>query len=189
EVEQREGRILRQGNTNEEVAIYRYVTEKSFDSYMWQALETKARFISQIMTGESAVRRAEDIGGQELSYAEVADRQRIVEFLPTSPRRASRVPVRQRPVAIGGGPGSLPHRSPPDRVPCCIENALRGQPPAAAPRRAPCTTNSRRVSAPSVSASPAGPSSTSARRRAAPRPGSTSGGAAIWRPDPRASTT
>jgi len=46
EVEQREGRILRQGNSNEEVAIYRYVTEGSFDAYMWQALETKARFIS-----------------------------------------------------------------------------------------------------------------------------------------------
>ena len=71
EVEQREGRILRQGNENEEVAIYRYVTEGSFDAYMWQALETKARFIGQVMTGESAVRRAEDIGGQELSYAEV----------------------------------------------------------------------------------------------------------------------
>ena len=50
EVEQREGRILRQGNENEEVAIYRYVTEGSFDAYMWQALETKARFISQVMT-------------------------------------------------------------------------------------------------------------------------------------------
>jgi hypothetical protein len=70
-VVQREGRILRQGNENEEVAIYRYVTEGSFDAYMWQALETKARFISQVMTGHSAVRRAEDIGGQELSYAEV----------------------------------------------------------------------------------------------------------------------
>ena len=71
EVEQREGRILRQGNSNEQVAIYRYVTEGSFDAYMWQALETKARFIGQVMTGESAARRAEDIGGQELSYAEV----------------------------------------------------------------------------------------------------------------------
>ncbi|QEL14812.1 DEAD/DEAH box helicase family protein [Limnoglobus roseus] len=71
EVEQREGRILRQGNTNEEVAIYRYVTEASFDAYMWQALETKARFIAQIMTGDCAVRKAEDVGGQELSYAEV----------------------------------------------------------------------------------------------------------------------
>src|SRR5438445_11317001 len=64
EVEQREGRILRQGNENEEVVIYRYVTEGSFDAYMWQALETKARFISQVMTAESAVRRADDIGGQ-----------------------------------------------------------------------------------------------------------------------------
>jgi hypothetical protein len=71
EVEQRDGRILRQGNENEEVAIYRYVTEKSFDAYMWQALETKARFIGQVITGQSAARRAEDIGGQELSYAEV----------------------------------------------------------------------------------------------------------------------
>src|SRR4029434_3259206 len=64
EVEQREGRILRQGNTNEEVAVYRYVTAGSFDAYMWQALETKAKFISQVMTGDSTVRRAEDIGGQ-----------------------------------------------------------------------------------------------------------------------------
>ena len=71
EVEQREGRILRQGNENEEVAIYRYVTEGSFDAFMWQALETKARFIAQVMTGDNGVRRAEDIGGQELSYAEV----------------------------------------------------------------------------------------------------------------------
>src|SRR5277367_2331703 len=71
EVEQRDGRILRQGNDNEEVAIYRYVTQGSFDAYMWQALETKAKFIGQMLTGEVNVRRAEDIGGQELSYAEV----------------------------------------------------------------------------------------------------------------------
>jgi hypothetical protein len=71
EVEQRDGRILRQGNENKEVAVYRYVTEGSFDAYMWQALETKAKFISQVMTGEAAIRRAEDVGGQELSYAEV----------------------------------------------------------------------------------------------------------------------
>jgi N12 class adenine-specific DNA methylase len=71
EVEQRDGRILRQGNENLEVSIYRYVTEGSFDAYMWQALETKARFIGQVMTGDNAARRAEDIGGQELSYAEV----------------------------------------------------------------------------------------------------------------------
>jgi N12 class adenine-specific DNA methylase len=71
EIEQREGRILRQKNENAEVAIYRYVTEGSFDAYMWQTLETKAKFINQLMAGESGVRRAEDIGGQELSYAEV----------------------------------------------------------------------------------------------------------------------
>src|SRR5262249_11708910 len=71
EVEQREGRILRQGNENEEVVIYRYVTEQSFDAVMWQALETKARFIGQVITGDNAARRAEDIGGQDLSYAEV----------------------------------------------------------------------------------------------------------------------
>jgi len=71
EVEQREGRILRQGNENEEVAVYRYVTAGSFDAYMWQALETKARFISQVITGDNNARRADDIGGQELSYAEV----------------------------------------------------------------------------------------------------------------------
>ena len=71
EVEQRDGRILRQGNENEQVAVYRYVTEGSFDAYMWQALETKARFIGQVITGDNAARKAEDIGGQELSYAEV----------------------------------------------------------------------------------------------------------------------
>ena len=71
EIEQRDGRILRQGNTNAEVAIYRYVTEGSFDAYMWQALETKAKFIAQVLTGDSTVRQAEDIGAQELSYAEV----------------------------------------------------------------------------------------------------------------------
>ena len=71
EIEQRDGRILRQGNTNAEVAIYRYVTEGSFDAYMWQALETKARFIAQVLTGDNTVRQAEDIGAQELSYAEV----------------------------------------------------------------------------------------------------------------------
>ena len=71
EVEQRDGRILRQGNDNEEVAIYRYVTEGSFDAYMWQALETKARFIAQVISGDNAARRTEDIGSKELSYAEV----------------------------------------------------------------------------------------------------------------------
>jgi hypothetical protein len=71
EVEQREGRILRQGNENKEVAIYRYVTEGSFDGYMWQALETKAKFISQVMAGRNIGRRADDISSEALSYAEV----------------------------------------------------------------------------------------------------------------------
>ena len=71
EVEQRDGRILRQGNENPEVMIYRYVTEGSFDRYMWQTLETKARFINQVMSGQSGVRQADDIGSQELSFAEV----------------------------------------------------------------------------------------------------------------------
>jgi len=71
EVEQRDGRILRQGNGNPEVEMYRYVTAGSFDAYMWQTLETKAKFINQVMTGDLTVRQAEDIGGQELSYAEV----------------------------------------------------------------------------------------------------------------------
>jgi N12 class adenine-specific DNA methylase len=71
DVEQREGRILRQGNLNAEVQIYRYVTAQSFDAYLWQTLETKARFIAQVMTGESDLRRIEDIDGAALTYAEV----------------------------------------------------------------------------------------------------------------------
>ena len=71
DVEQREGRILRQGNTNSEAQIYRYVTEESFDAYMWQTLETKAKFIAQVMNGQSDLRRIEDIDGAALTYAEV----------------------------------------------------------------------------------------------------------------------
>ena len=71
DIEQREGRILRQGNTNKEVQIYRYVTEGSFDAYMWQTLETKARFIQQVMRGETSVRAAEDLESGALTYAEI----------------------------------------------------------------------------------------------------------------------
>ena len=71
DVEQREGRILRQGNTNPEIQINRYVTEESFDAYMWQTLETKAKFIAQVMTGENNLRRIEDVDGAALTYAEV----------------------------------------------------------------------------------------------------------------------
>src|SRR6185436_15411605 len=71
DVEQREGRILRQGNKNAVVQVFRYVTEQSFDAYSWQTLETKARFIAQVMTGESDLRRIEDIDGAALTYSEV----------------------------------------------------------------------------------------------------------------------
>jgi N12 class adenine-specific DNA methylase len=71
DVEQREGRILRQGNKNETVSIYRYVTEGSFDAYMWQTLETKAKFIAQVMSGDMTIRRLEDLDSAALTYAEV----------------------------------------------------------------------------------------------------------------------
>jgi N12 class adenine-specific DNA methylase len=71
DVEQREGRILRQGNTNDMVQIFRYVTEGSFDAYMWQTLETKAKFIAQVMTGDMTIRRLEDLDTAALTYAEV----------------------------------------------------------------------------------------------------------------------
>ena len=71
DVEQREGRILRQGNKNEVVSIYRYVTEGSFDAYMWQTLETKAKFIAQVMSGDMTIRRLEDLDSAALTYAEV----------------------------------------------------------------------------------------------------------------------
>jgi hypothetical protein len=71
DVAQREGRILRQGNHNGEVQILRYVVEKSFDGYMWQTVERKARFIAQVMRGRLDVREIEDIGDAALSYNEV----------------------------------------------------------------------------------------------------------------------
>jgi N12 class adenine-specific DNA methylase len=71
DVAQREGRILRQGNHNPEVQILRYVTERSFDGYMWQTVERKARFIAQVMRGRLDVREIEDIGDAALSYNEV----------------------------------------------------------------------------------------------------------------------
>ena len=68
---QRSGRIIRQGNKNKEVFIYRYVTEKTFDAYLYQLVENKQRFISQIMTSKCPVRSAEDIDETALSYAEI----------------------------------------------------------------------------------------------------------------------
>lgn len=71
DLEQRAGRIIRQGNTNSDVHIYRYITEKTFDAYLFQILEQKQRFISQIMTNKSALRSADDVDKVTLNYAEV----------------------------------------------------------------------------------------------------------------------
>ena len=71
DLEQRKGRIERQGNMNETVHVYRYVTENSFDSYLWQTLENKQKFISQIMTSKSPARSCEDVDETTLSFAEI----------------------------------------------------------------------------------------------------------------------
>ena len=71
DLEQRSGRIIRQGNRNKQVHIFRYVTEATFDAYLWQTLENKQKFISQIMTSKSPVRSCEDIDETALSYAEI----------------------------------------------------------------------------------------------------------------------
>ena len=71
DLEQRSGRIIRQDNRNKEVHIYRYVTESTFDAYLWQTVENKQKFISQIMTSKSPVRSCEDIDEAALSYAEI----------------------------------------------------------------------------------------------------------------------
>ena len=68
---QRNGRIIRQGNMNKEVNVFNYVTEGTFDSYLFQTLENKQRFISQIMTSKSPVRSCDDVDEQALSYAEI----------------------------------------------------------------------------------------------------------------------
>ena len=71
DLEQRAGRIIRQGNENKEVNIYRYVTENTFDAYLWQTIENKQKFISQIMTSKTPVRVAEDVDESSLNYAEI----------------------------------------------------------------------------------------------------------------------
>ena len=71
DLEQRAGRIIRQGNNNPEVMIFRYATQGTFDSYLWQTVEAKQRFISQIMTSKSPVRSCEDVDEAALSYAEI----------------------------------------------------------------------------------------------------------------------
>ena len=71
DIEQQEGRILRQGNQNKKVKIFRHITEQIFDSYSWQLIENKQKFIGQIMTSKSPVRSCEDMDGTALTYAEV----------------------------------------------------------------------------------------------------------------------
>lgn len=71
DLEQRAGRIVRQGNENEKVNIYRYITENTFDAYLWQTIENKQKFISQIMTSKTPVRVAEDVDESSLNYAEI----------------------------------------------------------------------------------------------------------------------
>lgn len=71
DIEQREGQMVRQGNENKEVSIYRYVTEGTFDAYSWQLIENKQKFIAQIMTSKSPARTCDDLDEAALSYAEV----------------------------------------------------------------------------------------------------------------------
>ncbi|EQD63076.1 Helicase, partial [mine drainage metagenome] len=71
DIEQREGRVRRQGNQNKEVSIFNYVTEQTFDAYIWQTVERKAAFIAQVLHGDGLDREIEDISTDALSYAEV----------------------------------------------------------------------------------------------------------------------
>ena len=71
DIEQQEGRILRQGNQNDKVEIFRYITEETFDAYSWQLIENKQKFIGQVMTSKSPGRSCEDVDEQALSYAEI----------------------------------------------------------------------------------------------------------------------
>lgn len=71
DIEQREGRILRQGNENKEVGVYRYVTRESFDAYSWQTIETKQKFISQIYRGDTSIRMIDDLDNSTMSYAQI----------------------------------------------------------------------------------------------------------------------
>lgn len=97
DVEQREGRIIRQGNANTEVSVHRWATQKSFDAYMWQTVERKSKFINQIMRGSLDMRTIEDIGQNSLDYAEItaiaADNPLLIEKtkLTTEVQRLTRL--------------------------------------------------------------------------------------------------
>ncbi|PZT98925.1 MAG: helicase [Gordonia sp. (in: high G+C Gram-positive bacteria)] len=83
DVEQREGRIIRQGNSNAEISVHRWATQKSFDAYMWQTVERKSKFINQVMRGRLDMRTIEDVGQNSLDYAEItaiaADNPLLIE--------------------------------------------------------------------------------------------------------------
>ena len=112
DIEQRDGRIVRQGNQNPEVAILRYVTEGSFDIYMWQTVERKAAFINQVATGRAVDRDVDDIGDQALSYAEV---KALATGNPLILEKASvdcrRRPARSAPAGPPGRPAPPPARA------------------------------------------------------------------------------
>lgn len=97
DVEQREGRIIRQGNANAEISVHRWATQKSFDAYMWQTVERKSKFINQVMRGRLDMRTIEDIGQNSLDYAEItavaADNPLLIEKtkLTTELQRLSRL--------------------------------------------------------------------------------------------------
>lgn len=97
DVEQREGRIIRQGNANPEISIHRWATQKSFDAYMWQTVERKSKFIDQVMRGSLDMRTIEDIGQNSLDYAEItaiaADNPLLIEKtkLTTEVQRLTRL--------------------------------------------------------------------------------------------------
>jgi len=108
DVEQREGRILRQGNKNSSVQIYRYVTEGSFDAYMWQTLETKAKFIAQVMSGDMTVRRLEDTQAEPArASARFAGRWPGPPDLPAG-RAVCHDPTAQTPEAQSPSAGRIP---------------------------------------------------------------------------------
>ena len=85
DMEQRHGRIIRQGNTNTKVDIYRYTTDKTFDAYLYQMLENKQKFISQIMTDKFPVRSCDDVDEIAIDYAEV---KALCAGNPNTTRRA-----------------------------------------------------------------------------------------------------
>ena len=130
DIEQRDGRGVRQGNQNPEIHILRYAVEGSFDAYSWQTVERKARFINQIMRGRLDVREIEDIGENTLSFAEVkalASGDPLSSTRPASTPRSPAWPAWSAP----GSETSTPcaERSPPRRTaPPCSSAATRSSP-------------------------------------------------------------